>query len=277
MAGTSATGFWIGLPRPLLEDLSPSWGVVPRGASIGKSGATVQNVTTAETMIGSLAEMAAADLLRLLSRADQSGLLKVGESSPHWAALAGGTIVVAGSASGPGIVQACVAMGVLTTEQGSRHGHRDGAHDLTVLPGLVAEVGADALRPVVRIQTVNAVFQMLLPTGEQYAFQPSPPHQLAEHFSFDVDEILPEASSRVEEWTDIAASIPSTQTIFRPRRQLNPDLTEIRLTAEQWSVVAALDGRRSVGQTIGAVGRSAFDVCSILHGLLNDGLIERTN
>ena len=228
-------------------------------------------------MTGSLAEISAEDLLRLLTRADQSGLLKIGESSPHWAALAGGRIVMAGSASGPGIVQACVATGAMTADQASRHGQRDAAHDLTVLPELIDDVGVDRLEPVVRSQTVNALFQMLLPTAEPYAFQPAPPHQLAAHFGFTLDEIMPEAAARVQEWAEIASSIPSTQTIFRMRRRLSPDLTEVALSPFEWSVISVLDGRRSVGQTISAAGSSAFDVCSVLHRLLKAGLIERVS
>ena len=98
-----------------------------------------------ETLVGSLQEVGAAELLRMLALSHHTGLLRVGTSAPHWAAIADGDLVVAGSAAGPTIVQALVANGVLTQDEANTltaNAMQSRAHDLNVLPILVERLGA---------------------------------------------------------------------------------------------------------------------------------------
>ncbi|HKY15568.1 MAG TPA: DUF4388 domain-containing protein [Microthrixaceae bacterium] len=234
-------------------------------------------MSSTETLVGSLDDVGAVDLLTMLATTKHTGLLRIESTSPHWAAMCDGELVVAGSAAGTGLVQAVVSAGLLDAGTIAAAGLNTGAHDLHLLPKLVDLLGAVKLYPLVREQTVTAVFQMLLPSHMQYAFAPGTPSPLAQHFRFPVDIVVLEATRRVEEWTEIAASIASTAIIFRPRRKLDPDLTTISLTAEEWSVLAVLDGRRSVAQAIAAAGRSSYEVCAVIHRLLKSGLVERLN
>jgi hypothetical protein len=234
-------------------------------------------MSSTETLVGSLTDVGAPDLLRMLATSRHTGLLRIGSTAPHWAAMAEGEIVIAGSASGTGIIQAVLSSGLLDAETISTAGLNTGAHDLHVLPRLVDLLGAVKLYPLVREQTVTAVFQMLLPSQEQFAFAPGQASPLAEHFRFPVDIVMMEAGRRVQEWSEIAASIASTASIFRPRRKLDPELTTVSLSAEEWSVLAVLDGRRSVAQAIAAAGRSSYEVCAVIHRLLLSGLVERIN
>jgi hypothetical protein len=118
---------------------------------------------------------------------------------------------------------------------------------------------------------------MLLPPPELATFQPGPPIALAQHFSFPVDSLLSEAQARVRQWAEIAESIPSTQAVFRLRRGLAPELDPVVTSRDQWAILAVLDGRRSVAHAISAAGRSPYDVCVVLHQLIQAGLIERTS
>jgi hypothetical protein len=230
-----------------------------------------------DTMVGNLAERSAADVLTALAADRRTGVLRIGTTAPHWAALAAGDLVMAGSASGPGIVQTLLSQGVIDAATVAGAGAAAGSHDLHVLPGLVELIGEVKLYPAVREQTVSAVFQMLLPSREDFAFTPSEESPLAKYFRFPVDIIVAEAGHRVAEWAEIARSIASTNTVFRPTRRLEPDVTTISLSREEWAVLAVLDGRRSVAQAIAAVGRSSFDVCSVIHRLSKGGLVERIN
>lgn len=232
--------------------------------------------STGTTLVGSLSETGAAEVLRLLAGSRRSGLLRLGTSSPSWVALSDGSIVLAGSNNGPGLRQVLNARATLQPDVLGPVAERHGHHDLTLLSALVEVTDDGTLYPVVREQVVGTVFQALLPSGEQFAFLPGDRLPLAEHFSFQTETILDEAERRVAEWAEIAESIPSTQVVFRHRRRLNRELSSVTLTRDEWSVLAVLDGRRSVAQTIAAVGISAFEVCAVLHRLLRNGLIERT-
>jgi hypothetical protein len=214
----------------------------------------------------------------MLALAKHTGLLRVGTSDPHWAALADGDLVIAGSSTGPTLIQALVAARIIT--QNAANSLTTGpmqsrSHDLNVLPILLERVGAVKLYPTVREQTVSAVFQMLLPSREEFTFVPGERLPIADHFQFPIEIVLMEATQRVEQWSEIARTISSTQSVFRPARRLNPELPSVTLTQDEWSVLAVLDGRRTVAQTIAAVGRSAYDVCTVLHRLDKSGLVER--
>jgi hypothetical protein len=225
-------------------------------------------------VVGSTAQMPALELLRALARARSSGLLKIGSTAPAWAALAEGELVVAGLTSGPSIGDALRSAGLLT-EAGHDTASRGGAHDLALLTQVAQRDGAGAMVGIVRDHTVGAVFQMLLPATEQYAFHPGPTVELARHLTFPMEEIIGAAQDRVRMWSEIAESVPSTQAVFRPRRALEAHVGSITIDRDAWAILAVLDGRRSVAQTIAATGRAPFDVCSTLHRLLQDGAIER--
>jgi hypothetical protein len=232
---------------------------------------------TGAPIVGTSTGHGAAQTLRALADQRQSGVLKVGSSAPTWVAFANGEIVVAGTTNGPGIGQALHAAGAIDDDTLLGIGPRGGSHDLSVLNELSRTHRTDALVPVIHAQAVHAIFQMLLPPQEPSEFLPGPPISLAEHFSFSVESILAEAQGRVQQWAEIAESIPSTQAVFRLRRQLAPDLATVVTSRDQWAVLAVLDGRRSVAQAIGAAGRSAYDVCVVLHELIQAGLVERAS
>lgn len=228
----------------------------------------------ATPVIGSLGEVSAATIIVQLVTERRTGVLKIGHATPTWIALAEGHAVVAGSSASPPLRDTLRTAG-LVDEAELLALERRGLHDLELLAELAAQVDPAALVPLVRERCISTLFEMLLPSDEQYAFLPGDPPGLATHFSFPTLELLDLARQRVEDWARIAAAIPSTQITFRCRRRLAAEITEVRVDLDQWAVLAVLDGRRTVSQVIAALGRPAYDVCSVLHQLLQEGLIER--
>lgn len=224
--------------------------------------------------MGSLADMPGTDVLRALARAGASGILKVGESSAAWAAFADGRIVIAGVVDGPTLADGLRAAGAVEPEHLRDVLARTGGHDLAVLHDLLAQ-GAPGVEPIVRAHTVDAVFQMLLPSTEQFAFQPGAPLSLAQQFAYDVEELLAAAGARVREWAEVAATVPTTQAVFRPRRTVPDGPDPVAVERSAWPVLAVLDGRRTVAQVIAATGLGSFDVLTALHRLVQAGLVER--
>jgi hypothetical protein len=225
-------------------------------------------------VVGSTAQMPALELLRALARAGSSGLLRIGSTRPIWAAVADGDLVVAGLAVGPTIADAHRAARQLGDEPPRDLAPRGGGHDLALLTQLAESGRAADLGPIVRDHTVDAVFQMLVPSVEDYSFQPGPSIPLARHLHFPMEEIIGAAQDRVQQWAEIASSVPSTKAVFRPRRRLADGIEAVTVDRSDWAVLAVLDGRRSVAQTIAATGRGSFEVCSALHRLHQAGVIE---
>ena len=50
----------------------------------------------------------------------------------------------------------------------------------------------------------------------------------------------------------------------------------ITIAAEDWRILALVDGRSSVADIIGSLGMSAFAVCGVLHRLMTAGAVEAT-
>lgn len=246
-------------------------------ASQASPGTVIAVDAARSPVLGSLAETRSSDVIGQLVEERRTGVLKVGETAPSWAAFSEGSLVVAGSVTGPSLRDLITSAGLVDHQVLHGISQRAGSHDLQLLAELVEQVDPWTLEPLLRERCVAVLFEMLLPSREPYAFLPGDPLGLAAHFSFPTLELLAEAQHRVEDWARIAAAIPSTQVTFRPRRRLAPDIAEVQLDRDQWAVLAVLDGRRTVSQTIAAIGRPAYDVCSVIHQLLQQGLIERAS
>jgi hypothetical protein len=97
-------------------------------------------------------------------------------------------------------------------------------------------------------------------------------HPIGSRFRFDAAALLDEAAQRVEGWKVIAETIPSTAMVMRIARELREP--SISVSAEDWRVLALVDGHTSVGDIIRALGMSAFTVCGVLHRLAHAGCVE---
>ena len=144
-------------------------------------------------------------------------------------------------------------------------------------PGVVRgllEAGAldpAVLREAATEQTVDAVCELLRwHTGE---------------FSFDLDatdgddvgvrlpvaEVVSLADARDTAWTEVAAVIPSPDAVLSLPVTLPEDPV---LTRDEWSLVALVDGRRTVEDLVLITGAGRFRVASMLAALVGRGLVQ---
>lgn len=87
----------------------------------------------------------------------------------------------------------------------------------------------------------------------------------------DVAEVLAETERRLAVWAEIKLLVPSLEA--RPR--LIPDCPTggVQLDADQWRMVAAVDGRRRVTALIRMMDGSDFEMCRRLASLVEAGLV----
>jgi hypothetical protein len=138
--------------------------------------------------------------------------------------------------------------------------------DGAAMPGALA----DALYE----QTVNTVFELLLPSRVQFWFEPVVRHPLGRGHRFDVESLIADATRRLQTWRLIADVIPSTSVVVRLADQLPLRTELVTLSREEWPVVASIDGHRDVASIITHTGLSAFGVCGVLHRFVMQGLAE---
>lgn len=232
--------------------------------------------TGTELRSGRLRASGLADLLRSLASENGSGVLRIGNPPTTWIVFGSGQLICAGAASGSRFADAIRAQGAVTESVLEEQIRRCGGRDLPLLDALARTVNAEVLRPVVRQRLVETVFDLYLGGDDLYQFAPGAPHELSSWFTEPVEEVLAEVTERLRRWAEIAQSIPSTDVVFRLVRHLPKEIEVAQIGVAEWSVLAAVDGRRSVAQVISAVGASAQTVCAGLHELHRRGLLERT-
>ncbi len=221
---------------------------------------------------GTLADLPLPELLALLTSTNKSGTIEVQGSTAGIIVLDQGQVTVAESDAGPTIRQALINSGLITPDDWEKAD--DAALRGTPLVDTFADMGIDstALQTLLYDQTVGAVFELMLPSSDAFGFFDGASHPVGNRYRYPVDQVIADAEQRVEVWKAIAEAVPSTALVMRPRRTA-PE-PEIILLAEQWQVLALLDGRAPIADVIRNLGMSAFDVCSVLRDLLEAELVE---
>ena len=88
-----------------------------------------------------------------------------------------------------------------------------------------------------------------------------------------VDDVLAEAESRLAEWREIEAVVPSLDVWVRMVDELDDDRT---VTAPQWRVLAQVGTGASGHDLADRLEQGEYDVCRQLRDLVEEGMVELT-
>jgi len=94
--------------------------------------------------------------------------------------------------------------------------------------------------------------------------------------SVSVENIIMEASRRLELWDRIRQKIPSLDTEFVMAAAPGDKSMEIHLKPKEWMLLCYLHGGRSVSELVDLTGYNDFETAKILYGMFSAGLIEKT-
>jgi hypothetical protein len=95
--------------------------------------------------------------------------------------------------------------------------------------------------------------------------------------SVSVENIIMEASRRLELWSKIREKIPSMSTEFVMAAAPGDKSMEIHLKPKEWMLLCYMHGGRSVRELVELTGYDDFEVAKILYGMYAAGLIERVD
>ncbi len=224
-------------------------------------------------MTGSLQEFPLADLLRFLAGAGRTGCLEVGSGPDGKIWLHRGRVYLAYLESGHPLIEVLRRAGAITDAE-ARNLTADGA---SLAPGSGARLmsgSTDAgsrLRHVVRSLAVDTVFQLQAVPGTDFVFRPDTLHPFGPVLTFEIDLVLDDASRRLEEWKRIVDELPATSAVLHMSPELPDGDVGAALTRDEWNVLAACDGRRTVGEVIVASGLRPLDVMKLTHHLVRAG------
>jgi Domain of unknown function (DUF4388) len=131
-------------------------------------------------------------------------------------------------------------------------------------------VDAAVLHATVTAQAIDAVSELLRwPTGDFTLVDGANPDDVGVVVASD--QIVTEAISRSAAWEALAEVLPSPDVVL-VLRPVAPDQDAV-LKPEEWSLVALVDGRRTVGSIVALTGRGQFSVVSTLAELVRRGLL----
>lgn len=242
-------------------------------------------MNAATTLQGTLRDIAAADVLRLLAASSPSGTLVVNPASPLRLVLADGAVVLGGTSSTMALGRFALASGMVSAEQleelfglvRSRLGERQTQtlDEIEVLETLVDAVPLAELTIAVRSQAVAATFEMMTLDDGDWHFTESAPHPLATRFALPLAEIVADAEEQVRAWPHLFERVGSDSTHLRRVRRLGLHQTPVILDAVDWAALSEIDERSTAGQIAHRLGLGRPDAYAVLAGLLDRGVIER--
>ena len=229
-------------------------------------------MSAANALSGSLRDLPIADLLALLANTGQTGIVELRGAVPGFVALDHGWLTLAAAGEGLSLQDVFVGSGVATVE-GFQAAHQSSRRGVPLVEALVRQ-GArpERLESVLREQIVGALFEFVLPSDTYFVFLPDLVHPIGNRFRFHPGELVTEATRRIAAWRMIADAIPSTAMVMGLAPEAPDDI--VAITADDWRVLARVDGRRTIAELIRSLGMSAFAVCAVLHRLLVSGVVE---
>jgi hypothetical protein len=110
-------------------------------------------------------------------------------------------------------------------------------------------------------------------TGE-FDFETDTVHWLGPFRAFPVDAIVGEVRKRVREVDEWSATIPSLDVFVEARRTLPGTAAQVTLLREDWELVTALTGPRSIAELASELGRGVYSTARVVHRLQQAGLLE---
>jgi hypothetical protein len=132
------------------------------------------------------------------------------------------------------------------------------------------------LAEVLREQTVDAVFDLLRWTEGNFRFDGGAPDTSGGQvldLAVPVDEVLTDATTRLEAWPAVAERTgdgDAVVTISRPAGER----AQVSLPPDGWSLLSLVDGRRTVAELARLSGQGEFRTRRTLVALLDEGVVS---
>jgi hypothetical protein len=233
---------------------------------------------------GNLKDFSLADMFRLLSGGQKTGTLYLSRPDAEGkVCFRKGRIFFATSnynreSLGTRLMRAGVitekqlrqALGLQKIQKKDRAARRLG-HILVVEGYLDAEV----LERFIQEQINDTLFDLFRWEDGTIRFEPDDACENEDiGVSVSVENIIMEASRRLEEWNRIREKIPTHDTRFVLAEGPGEKSIEIHLKPKEWMLMCYLHGGKSLRELSALTGYNDFETAKILYGMSAAGLIE---
>jgi uncharacterized protein DUF4388 len=225
---------------------------------------------------GSLDAFSLPDIFQLLSFTKKDGGLHLAhDGSDGVVFFAGGQVTGASAdSSRQPLARRLVGSGTVTDEALSAAvAAATSGEGLGVVRALLDQgvVDSELLRQAATDQAVDAVFDLLRWGEGDFAFVVDEPNPDDVGVSLAVESVLADTESRRTTWESVSQVVPSPRAVLSMPVVLAGDPLVSR---EEWSLLALVDGRRSVAELVDLTGSGQYAVVSTLAALVQRGLLE---
>ncbi len=232
-------------------------------------------------LVGNLKDFGLSDFLYLVDRGYKTGMLVLQRSGDQARLFfQNGKLVYAmQNATEDRLGDLLVRAGKITPEQ------RDYAIHLqrTVAPAkpvglILVELGyitREGIIRTVRSQIEETVYRLFSWTEGDFRFEPDvrPPRESVT-IPLSIENVIMEGVRRIDEWSRIRDRIPTLDVIVRFAEQPSDRAKGVNLTPDEWRVFARINGLDSIARIAQLTGLSEFEVCRIVYGFIQAGLVE---
>jgi hypothetical protein len=225
---------------------------------------------------GSLDAFSLPDIFQLLSFTKKDGGLHLAhDGSDGVVFFAGGQVTGASAdSSRQPLARRLVGSGTVSDEAlVAAVAAATGGEGLGVVRALFDQgvVDSELLRQAATDQAVDAVFDLLRWGEGDFAFVVDEPNPDDVGVTLAVESVLADTESRRTTWESVSQVVPSPRAVLSMPVVLVADPLVSR---EEWSLLALVDGRRSVAELVDLTGSGQYAVVSTLAALVQRGLLE---
>lgn len=135
-------------------------------------------------------------------------------------------------------------------------------------------VDQEQIEWAVRSQIEDGVFDLLRWELGAFVWEPDVETEVEVPLAVSVENLIIEASRRLDEISQIRKKIPSADVVLAMSPRTPEGAHQINITSAEWQVLVLVDGHRTVEDIAVSTGADAYQTTRLLFGLLNAGLIE---
>jgi hypothetical protein len=225
---------------------------------------------------GTLEDFSPAGILKVLSADGRTGAVRFGGPAGCTVYLHRGQIYFARNAgTDEALATALVRPGRLTADDWGRA--IDGAGDRPMVGELLVRAGAiapDLLASVVLSVVYDPLIELFRDGTGEFDFEADTVHWLGPFRAFPADAIINEVRKRVREVDEWSATFPALDVWVEASRTLPGNAAQVTLLREDWELVTALAGPRTISELAGELGRGTYSTARVVNRLSQSGLVE---
>ena len=228
------------------------------------------------TLNGTLEDFSPAGILKVLSDDGRTGAVRFGGPRGCTVYLHRGQLYFArNERTDEALATALVRPGRLTADDWGRA--IDAAGDRPTVGELLVRDGAihpDLLASVVLSVIYDPLIDLFRDGTGEFDFDPDTVHWLGPFRAFPVDAIVGEVRKRVREVDEWSHRIPGLDCWVEASRTLPGNAAQVTILREDWELVTALSGPRTIADLAAELGRGGYSTARVVHRLHEAGLVQ---